>query len=605
MIKKLIVAASLAAVAVTATPTFASSKCGNSGVEGDNLSNVDPFFYNGGDATKTTDSGIPHLPTYYGHMSTNNTYRFINIGEQVVTMIGDGKHGLWRTQDNGTVREYLAANPAVATTYAGSTTVVKTYTNKNGNPINNITEKKQARLDVQIARQEARNAKRVAKGKSARPTITSSIVYTASTSKTGLAVGADYSTAASVANYTHLDAAASWGAYRADGNQVNDNGTPDVTSDDYLNYVDLPITHAKYAGAYDAHVAIDLPSYYCTMSGPEYAYARAAMLYAFGQAGAGAGGAGNVGTLGKRAGLDVTQNYTKILQLKTLGDGRIWVNAGGALDRAGTVVTDTINYQPIALGDATTGLEVEYYLVERPFFNEEYLFIIAVFDDAAGTHEYIRPNGAYYDSIVDRANDQSDTVITAIPNTVLKTAAFAIDSAPAALTDAKAVGLYGVHHPATGACPSVGGDFGAAYYGGSWPTAYQEVTPLCDAVVVDIKFYANLDGRNWGDADVNLANATIGGASNTGDLDGDASATTRGYTTTAGTYGDLSAENNGDAWLLANNPHSANASDADTTNDSAWVNPEQTATTGTESKTYPAPQNAPVPAASLTFTPSL
>ena len=54
-----------------------------------------------------THSQIPHLPVYYGYMSTNTTYRFVNVVEQVFTMIGEGKHGLWRIQENGTVRFYL------------------------------------------------------------------------------------------------------------------------------------------------------------------------------------------------------------------------------------------------------------------------------------------------------------------------------------------------------------------------------------------------------------------------------------------------------------------------------------------------------------------
>ncbi len=39
-------------------------------------------------------------------MNTNYTYRFVNVVEQTMTMIGEGKHGLWQVQDNGTIREY-------------------------------------------------------------------------------------------------------------------------------------------------------------------------------------------------------------------------------------------------------------------------------------------------------------------------------------------------------------------------------------------------------------------------------------------------------------------------------------------------------------------
>ncbi|WP_144084562.1 hypothetical protein [Advenella mimigardefordensis] len=46
--------------------------------------------------------------------------------------------------------------------------------------------------------------------------------------------------------------------------------------------------------------------------------------------------------------------------------------------------------------------------------------------------------------------------------------------------------------------------------GSGWPTQYEEITPMCDAVLVDIKFYTNLDGKSWNDEDKYLANAGTG-----------------------------------------------------------------------------------------------
>ena len=85
--------------------------------------NTDPFFYTNdetipagqgttmgapdGSRPNNTHSMIPHLPAYLGYMYTNFTYRFVNVVEQVMTMIGEGKHGLWRMQEAGLVREYL------------------------------------------------------------------------------------------------------------------------------------------------------------------------------------------------------------------------------------------------------------------------------------------------------------------------------------------------------------------------------------------------------------------------------------------------------------------------------------------------------------------
>jgi hypothetical protein len=37
-------------------------------------------------------------------------------------------------------------------------------------------------------------------------------------------------------------------------------------------------------------------------------------------------------------------------------------------------------------------------------------------------------------------------------------------------------------------------DYPKTFSGAGWPINYEEVTPLCDALLVDIKFTANLDG---------------------------------------------------------------------------------------------------------------
>jgi hypothetical protein len=86
------------------------------------LTQGDPFFYTSDQNIKENDgqkvltgvgrpnrthSQIPHLPVYFGYMHSNYTYRFVNVAEQVFTMIGEGKHGLWRVQESGTIREYL------------------------------------------------------------------------------------------------------------------------------------------------------------------------------------------------------------------------------------------------------------------------------------------------------------------------------------------------------------------------------------------------------------------------------------------------------------------------------------------------------------------
>ena len=60
------------------------------------------------------------------------------------------------------------------------------------------------------------------------------------------------------------------------------------------------------------------------MSANRYPYAKKAIDYAFNQ-----DGAGEVGPLGKRAGLDVNELYTKVLRVDLFPDARAWINVGG------------------------------------------------------------------------------------------------------------------------------------------------------------------------------------------------------------------------------------------------------------------------------------
>jgi hypothetical protein len=83
--------------------------------------NSDPFYYTAGEVASgglaaaigysgrlyTTESIIRHLPALDGYMQTCNTYRHLMVREQVFTMIGEVKHGLWQVQESGFIREYL------------------------------------------------------------------------------------------------------------------------------------------------------------------------------------------------------------------------------------------------------------------------------------------------------------------------------------------------------------------------------------------------------------------------------------------------------------------------------------------------------------------
>jgi len=229
--------------------------------------------------------------------------------------------------------------------------------------------------------------------------------------------------------------------------------------------------------------------------------------------------------------------------LEQFPDAKMWVNTSGD--------ADIIDYEVINT-DHKNSLPYEIYLVERPFFNEEYLFIMAVFADKSKGRKnfsYIRPDGAYYDHLMARKAGGEKlpkfrTKLVHAPKFKLADDAVG-NKRSGGQGVATSIEAYGVHHPDNdyaGGCPAMGGDWGDNYFGGSWPNTYQEVTPLCDAVMIDLKLFANLQGGTWDDKTVYLANATVDGASNTGDLDGDGSALTRGQKdgVTGQAYGDFS-----------------------------------------------------------------
>ena len=390
----------------------------SAGIDLTDLTQNDPFFYTSNlePRPEASHSNIPHLPVYYGYMNTNDTYRFVNVMEQVFTLVGDGKHGLWRTQENGMVREYRRAG---------------------------------------------------AQGIAANASVFDDAVQPSMK-----------------ADYSHYLEGESWSGYKLPANHIDELGQA---------FVDLPISHTKYQGAYDAHVPVDLAYWYCTMSSFRYPYAQKSLAFAFAQS-----AANKVGPLGVRAGLDVKENFPNVLRLNLFADARSWVNVGTA---------NEVDWQAIDDG----AMAAEYYLYERYFFNEKYIFIAAVFDDGKGSDlTYVRPHGAYYDHLKQRGEAVQNTRVVVEPEFKLKAGG-----------TAKATGthLFGVHHPdrasynGGGACPMRGGDY-ADYpkvSGGSgWPTNYEEVTPLCDAVMVDIKFTVNLDGRDWSDPAKYLANAGAG-----------------------------------------------------------------------------------------------
>ena len=393
-----------------------------------NDSGTDPFYYGGGGATGTTNSGNPHLPGYSGFMSTDsNTFRFVNVNEQVFTMIGEGKHGLWRIQEAGFIREYLIPG--------------KTGLKKGA---------------------DANDPKNLA------------------------TIKGDYSSyIVGPGNDTEF-----WAGYHYPTDAINADGNQ--------NFVDVAITSAKYNGKYTKHVPIELPSWYCTMSSYTFPEAADAMAFAFNQK-----GANKIGPLGVRAGLDINELYTNVLKLEKFPDARSWVNIG---------TKRHVNW--LAVDEKRT--KAEYYLVERPFFNVKYLFVLAIYDNVDNADfRYVRNGTRYYDSLVKRGYTKLKTSVTAQPR-------FALETQGGKYHPVTGTELFGVNHPnrpmdngksGGGACPMKGGDW--ANYpdpagGAAWPTQYQEVTPLCDGVLLDIKFFNNLDDATWNNPTKYLPNGASG-----------------------------------------------------------------------------------------------
>lgn len=407
----------------------------------------DPTWYE-------TNSFIPHLPTMSGFMGTHGTYRFFSIHEQTAILIGDGKHGLWRIQEDGHIREYLIPG--------------KRGIDSNIDPNKDFDENSsEDQLLLKTLDDE----------------------YSAKIPYIGYA------------------------GYKYTSDKVSENGT--------LNYVHLSIYHPKYRGKYDDHVPIDLPQFYCTMTGAEYKHVKNVWKYAMAQP-----GANRLGPLAIRAGLDIKENYHNVIQWKFFPDAGVWSNVGLPNNAASNYVTtkykdfvakrqQTVNYQRVDFSK----VDVEAYLFERYFFNIKYIFITFVMDTKArnADYTYIRPHGPYFEGLKKRNKTIKNTVVNHYPPAYVENYPVGFNTKQTAF----GLPVYGHHHPRRfdhkmigGACPNRGGDWGKYPFtnaGAGFPTNYQEITPMCDGFVIDMKLWWNLDAPTWNDPDLFLGNAGFEG----------------------------------------------------------------------------------------------
>ena len=116
-----------------------------------------------------------------------------------------------------------------------------------------------------------------------------------------------------------------------------------------------------------------------------------------------------MGPLGIRAGLDIKENYVKIIQLNWFPGATAWANIGqGNLETDEMLKTlnemiarnQTVNYTPID----QEKVDIEIYLAERGYHNKSdtYVQFIAVMMDKTDpeAYTYLRPDGYYYDVLV-------------------------------------------------------------------------------------------------------------------------------------------------------------------------------------------------------------
>ena len=211
-----------------------------------------------------------------------------------------------------------------------------------------------------------------------------------------------------------------------------------------------------------------------------------------------------------------------------LGDANLWVNTGGSNDSDSDIrrtlremrelPPQKVNYEKVDLSE----YDYEIYLVEKPFFNVPTLFISVVLEHKTEREmEYIRPAGHYWDLLPEKYQGDKDikninNEIKYYPEIYVKNGNNPIKKKVYPLN------LYGHHHPERphfelrgGTCPSRGGDWSTyplGNSGGGWPNNYQEITPMCDGFLIDLKVWTNLWEDSWYKPEMGLGNAGFPGA---------------------------------------------------------------------------------------------
>ena len=298
--------------------------------------------------------------------------------------------------------------------------------------------------------------------------------------------------------------------YHEDSNAKFEHVFGDETSDEkWLNWIDLPIYHPKFNNNYANHVAIDLPFYFCQLSSRNFPHIGNTWNLMKIQP-----NANKVGPLGERAGLDIRENVKHIVRFNHFKDAGVWANIGQGKNATDFMPNNTEELKGRVQTTRWTQIDLEkvkyeIYIIERAYHNDAgtYLSVALVMDQFS----YIRPDGLYYKGLTDR----NVTIINTKPH--YRPKIFVENE-----TEEKEVfGLatFGHHHMNRlrrnlegGGCPTKGGDISGYPWGdvgSGWPVNYEEVTPICDGFLVDLKFWTNLD-KDWDKESMFLGNAGIG-----------------------------------------------------------------------------------------------
>ena len=119
--------------------------------------------------------------------------------------------------------------------------------------------------------------------------------------------------------------------------------------------------------------------------------------------------------------MDVKENYYNVIQWNRFPDTSLWANIGQGNPETDQMLRNldemknrnqTVNHAKVDL----TKVEMEAYLYERIYHNstDPYLFIAVVISEKSHeeAHSYIRPDGNYYNCLVNKGH----TIINTTPN---------------------------------------------------------------------------------------------------------------------------------------------------------------------------------------------